>query len=155
MTFNYRPSVGSLAVTITVQPAGLLAPWSLEGPNGFVETGSGDAVVLVWDAGTYTLTWEPVPGWSLPDVPVVSGTVTTNGPPLPLGGTYLDPPFVATSAGALGDAGLAAGSACWTTMATATWTSSSATVARPAACCATTATWRSPTSRPGRWPKRA
>ncbi|MBK8167408.1 MAG: M6 family metalloprotease domain-containing protein [bacterium] len=109
MTFNYRPSVGSLAVTITVQPAGLLAPWSLEGPNGFVETGSGDAVVLVWDAGTYTLTWEPVPGWSLPDVPVVSGTVTTNGPPLPLGGTYLDPPFVATSAGALGDAGAGRG----------------------------------------------
>jgi M6 family metalloprotease-like protein len=109
MTFNYRPSVGSLAVTITVQPTGLLAPWSLEGPNGFVETGSGDAVVLVWDAGTYTLTWQPVPGWSLPATPIVSGAVTTNGPPLPLGGTYLDPPFVAISSGALGDTGAGRG----------------------------------------------
>lgn len=105
MTFNYRPSVGSLAVSITVQPTGLLAPWSLEGPNGFSETGTGDAVVLVWDAGAYTLTWQPVPGWSLPASPVVGGTVTTNGPPLELGGTYLDPPFAAISSGALGDTG--------------------------------------------------
>ncbi len=109
MTFNYRPSVGSLAVSITVQPAGLLAPWRLEGPNGFLETGSGDAVVLVWDAGTYTLTWLPVPGWSLPAAPVAAGAVTESGPPLALGGTYQDPPFVATSAGSLGDTGAGRG----------------------------------------------
>lgn len=109
MTFNYRPTVGSLAVSITVQPAGLQAPWQLEGPDGFAETGSGDAEVLVWTAGTYTLTWLPVPGWSLPAVPVVSGTVTTSGSALVLAGTYLDPPFVATSAGALGDAGAGRG----------------------------------------------
>jgi len=109
MTFNYRPEVGSLAVAITALPAGLQSRWRLEGPNGYLESGAGDTTLLVRDAGLYTLTWLGLPGWSLPSPAVVTGTVATTGEALAITGLHQMPPFIAISAGALGDAGAGRG----------------------------------------------
>lgn len=109
MTFSYRPSIGSLAVNITAQPAGLLAPWQLEGPDGYLETGAGNAALVVWAPGQYTLTWLGVPGWTSPSPAVVTGTVATTGAALAFTGVHANAPFTATSAGVLGDAGAGRG----------------------------------------------
>jgi hypothetical protein len=89
-------------VTIDCEPDGLQASWSLSGPYGGV-TGSGDAVLSLFDAGTHTITWEQVPYWTGPAGPQeqtipVGGAATYNG-------IYSDGPFTALVAGGLGAAG--------------------------------------------------
>ncbi|MBK7771635.1 MAG: M6 family metalloprotease domain-containing protein [bacterium] len=109
MTFNYREAPGSLSVSIAIQPAGLPAPWRLEGPNGYLETGTGDAGLLVSDEGDYTLTWLPVPGWSSPAPSVVTATVSATGTPPAFVGVYTNPPFVTAGGGSVGDTGAGRG----------------------------------------------
>ncbi len=109
MTFNYREALGTMAVSVEPQPAGLLAPWTLTGPNGFEESGEGADNMLVWDEGLYTLTWGDVPGWSEPDPITASVTIVDGGAPAVIVGLYTDPPFTAAVAGDAGDAGAAAG----------------------------------------------
>ncbi len=108
MTFNYRESLGSMAVFVTVQPDGLLAPWTLSGPAGFVHVGEGAGSLLVWQEGQYTLTWSELPGWTSPEPLQATFNVTASDPPVVVTGQYADPPFAAVTAGPIADAGPAA-----------------------------------------------
>lgn len=109
MSFDFRPAVGSLAVNMVVEPAGLDAPWSVDGPDGYFATGAGDTTLIVWTAGQYSATWLPMPGWSAPAIPQVAGSVLATGSPLLLSGHYANPPFTPHTVGALGDAGASRG----------------------------------------------
>ncbi len=109
MSFNFRESLGTMAVVVEVGPGDLPGPWRLEGPGGFVETGAGDRNLLVWAEGTYTLTWLSLPGWTTPDPAVASGVIVNGGAPATFIGTYTDPPFAAVTTGPLGDAGAGRG----------------------------------------------
>ncbi|MEZ4387611.1 MAG: M6 family metalloprotease domain-containing protein [Candidatus Krumholzibacteriia bacterium] len=109
MTFNYREALGTMAVSVEPQPAGLLAPWTLTGPNLYQQTGEGAANMLVWDAGLYTLTWGDVPGWREPDPISESFEIVDGGAPAVFVGVYTDPPFTSVAAGDAGDSGAAAG----------------------------------------------
>ena len=52
-------------VVVNPEPDGLDAEWHLEGPDSYELDGSGDRTLTVWTAGSYTITWQPVTGWSL------------------------------------------------------------------------------------------
>lgn len=108
MVFNFREDLGTMAVLIEPQPAGLLAPWTLEGPAGYLVTGEGADNFLVWDEGSYTLTWGDVPGWSEPDPITETLEVLEGAAPALFVGVYSDPPLAAVAAGDAGDAGQAA-----------------------------------------------
>lgn len=108
MTFNFREGLGTMGVTVQPEPASLLAPWTLTGPNGYEETGEGYDAMLVWDEGLYTLTWGDVPGWSEPDPIEQTVEMVEGGAPAVFIGTYTDPPFQTVAVGAAGDAGPAA-----------------------------------------------
>ncbi|MCB1151769.1 hypothetical protein KDK88_09475, partial [bacterium] len=64
-TYVAAPSAWSL--TISPEPEGIHAPWSLAGPGGFFESGVGARTVIVGTRGLYTATWENVPGWLTPE----------------------------------------------------------------------------------------
>jgi len=108
MTFDYREGLGTMGVTIEPLPAGMTAPWTLAGPNGYWLAGEGYRSVLVWDEGVYTLTWGDVPGWSEPEPAVATWEVVEGGVPAHFAGTYTDPPFASVPAGAAGHAGAVA-----------------------------------------------
>jgi M6 family metalloprotease-like protein len=108
MVFNYREDLGTMAVAIEPEPAGLLAPWTLDGPAGYQMTGEGADNFLVWDEGSYTLTWGDVPGWSEPDPIAETLEVLEGAAPAAFVGVYTDPPLIALAAGDAGDAGQAA-----------------------------------------------
>jgi M6 family metalloprotease-like protein len=107
MTFDFREALGTMSVTVQPQPEGLLAPWTLTGPGDYLLEGEGYASILVWDEGTYTLTWGDLPGWSEPDPLVESSLIVDGGAPVLFEGTYGDPPFTVVAAGPAGDAGAA------------------------------------------------
>lgn len=109
MTFNYREGLGTMAVVIDPVPAGAPARWSLIGPAGFVETGTGSRSFLVWLEGPYTLTWLPMPGWTAPETTVMTGNIVSGGDPVIFTGVYSDPPFAAAIAGPFGVAGASRG----------------------------------------------
>lgn len=58
------PTTGS--IVIDAGPETIDTPWSLSGPNGFAETGTGDAAFDNIDTGEYSLTWSAVSGWITP-----------------------------------------------------------------------------------------
>ncbi|MBD3221017.1 M6 family metalloprotease domain-containing protein, partial [bacterium] len=109
MTFDFREALGTMAVTVQPQPDGLLAPWTLEGPNGYLVEGEGFESRLVWDEGTYTLTWGDVPGWTEPDPIAESFELVEGGAPAVFVGTYSDPPFATVATGVAEDPGAVRG----------------------------------------------
>jgi hypothetical protein len=64
-------------ITIDATPDSIAAPWQLTGPRGFVRNDAGDAHLIGVPAGAYTLTWQDVVRWSLPDPGVSSQTVVS------------------------------------------------------------------------------
>lgn len=100
---------GLPSIIVAPQPAGIPAPWLLEGPDGFLLEGAGYAVVTTSLPGDYTLTWQPVFGWTSPDSLVQNTQVERFGSPPTFVGVYTDPPFTAVVDGPLADAGPAAG----------------------------------------------
>ncbi len=54
------------AIRIDATPNALDAPWTLRGPDGFVQTGSGDAVLESLAPGAYSMAWGEVAGWEAP-----------------------------------------------------------------------------------------
>lgn len=54
-------------VVVSVQPAGLAAPWFLVGPDGFWLQGAGDRTLSAAAPGTYTILWAPLAGWRTPE----------------------------------------------------------------------------------------
>lgn len=71
------PAVGSF--TINPEPNSISAPWQLLGPGGYAQSGAGDMTIVNMTAGTYTLTWGAVQGWTTPSPGVVTQTLVANG----------------------------------------------------------------------------
>ncbi len=55
------------AVSILAQPTDLDPSWTLTGPGGYSFAGSGDQLIGDLTAGSYTLTWDDVDGWTVPE----------------------------------------------------------------------------------------
>lgn len=68
-------------------------------------TGAGDSEMLLWAAGTYTLTWLPLPGWTAPDPSLTVSDLVDGAGVVVFTGAYTDPPFVAATDGPLGESG--------------------------------------------------
>jgi len=72
-------------IEINPNPDQIDAPWSVQGPGEYLETGNGDQIITAMDAGEYTLTWLDVPGWNAPAMNPQTithegfGTVTVQG----------------------------------------------------------------------------
>ncbi len=68
------PSAGDITFTISAEaaitvrplPMGLDAAWQLTGPDGYSLDGTGEMLVDGLDAGSYTITWTDITGWSVP-----------------------------------------------------------------------------------------
>ncbi len=71
------PQVGS--IELDPEPNSIDAPWQIIGPNGFDQSGSGDATLGDMAAGSYTLTWGAVTGWTTPSPDVATQTLAANG----------------------------------------------------------------------------
>ncbi len=67
------------ALSISVEPTALPAPWRLAGPQGLSQEGTGAASVNGVPAGAYTLTWLPLEGWDPPTPPQDSRTLAPGG----------------------------------------------------------------------------
>lgn len=89
-------------VTLDCEPDGLDAGWTLTGPYGTI-TGHGDATFDLFDAGSYTVSWDPSPYWTAPSGP--QQQVIAEGGSATFQGVYTDGPFVAVTAGALATPG--------------------------------------------------
>lgn len=84
-------------VVITVQPAGLAAPWFLLGPDGFWLQGTGDRTLAGIAPGSYTVMWAPLAPWHTPDPS--SATLTAPvGETITFAGVYHTPAAVAGAA---------------------------------------------------------
>jgi len=90
------------AIVMDCEPDGVEAEWTISGP-GFDFSSSGDRLLNVFQAGTFTVTWEDIPYWTDPTGPQVA-TVAEDGT-LTFTGQYTDGPFAASTAGPLGDTG--------------------------------------------------
>ncbi len=91
-------------IVVDVEPDGLDAAWTLDGPDGYRKSGTDDTTVPVWAAGSFTLTWQPVNGWTLPAVNPDAQIVDVGATATFLG-QYTGPPFTALTDGPLGDTG--------------------------------------------------
>jgi hypothetical protein len=89
-------------VTMDCEPNGVAATWHMTGPYE-TRTGNGDAVLQLFDAGQYTVTWDPTPYWTGPAAPQVV-TIPLHGNAM-FSGTYTGGPFTARTSGGLAAAG--------------------------------------------------
>lgn len=75
--------VSNGSVVISVEPAGLSAPWTLIGPYGFQQQGGGSDSLSDLPIGTFTLTWNTVAGYTTPSSDTqtltADGTITFLG----------------------------------------------------------------------------
>ncbi len=101
-------AVADYAGTIHVDadPDGLDAGWHMEGPFGFVQDRTNDAEMTVFAAGEYTITWQPVEGWTSPPVLVETLILEEDGE-IFFDAVYTDGPFTGRTDGVLGNAGTA------------------------------------------------
>lgn len=74
------------SIAIAAEPGGFFdVPWVLEGPSGFLASGAGDTTLNELSAGSYSVTWEGVFGWILPERVTVErwlppgGEITVSG----------------------------------------------------------------------------
>lgn len=80
-------------ITIVIEPAGLAAPWRLEGPSGFQRSGQGAMLLDGVDAGSYTVTWSGHDGYTLSSPSTLSGVLAA-GRNLAFTGRYSHEPVV-------------------------------------------------------------
>ncbi len=80
------PQVG--AITINPEPNSISAPWQITGPNNVTLSAEGDSTLAGVVAGSYTLTWESVEGWTTPSPAAETQTLAANGT-LTFTGTYV------------------------------------------------------------------
>ena len=75
-------------VVINPEPAAMnsTAPWTLTGPNSYIQTGTGDQTVNNLTVGNYTITWGAVTGWTSP---AQATKALTNGGTTTFIGTYV------------------------------------------------------------------
>ncbi|MBK9304449.1 MAG: hypothetical protein IPM94_11310 [bacterium] len=81
------PLTGTLAIDAT--PDDLAAPWQVTGPDGYAQSGSGDATFADLAPGDYTLAWGDVAGWSAPE-PATATQALAAGEEVEFAGTYVD-----------------------------------------------------------------
>jgi len=60
---------------VNVQPAGLDAGWTINGPDGFTASGTGQTALAIGGAGDYEVTWDAVNGYLQP----IADTFTYDG----------------------------------------------------------------------------
>ncbi len=58
------PTTGT--VNVVIVPAGLQAPWTLEGPDDYTHAGTGDEILADLEAGDYDVTWGAVTNYIAP-----------------------------------------------------------------------------------------
>ena len=58
------PATGT--VKVVINPTGLQAPWTLDGPNGYSHDGTGDEILADLEVGDYEIAWESVVNWESP-----------------------------------------------------------------------------------------
>jgi formylglycine-generating enzyme required for sulfatase activity len=66
-------------ITIDAEPNSISAPWQITGPGGFDLSGAKDASFSDRVAGSYTLTWGALAGWTTPSPAVVTQTLALGG----------------------------------------------------------------------------
>lgn len=88
LTFSGTYASQSGTISIDPEPNEIDAPWSISGPNGFSQVGSGDTALESMDAGTYTLVWGEVTGWWSPSPVTVIQTLVVDQT-LQFSGTYI------------------------------------------------------------------
>ena len=76
-TSNAPPTSGT--VVVTPSPATLDISWTLRGPGGFSENGSGARTFTSQSLGNYTLTWGAVAGWVRPSPTTVTQKLEAGG----------------------------------------------------------------------------
>jgi formylglycine-generating enzyme required for sulfatase activity len=74
-------------ITISPQPSGINAPWSITGPDEYSNSGTGSSTLSSMTAGSYTLTWGAVSGYTTPSPATQAQTLTAQGS-LTFSGTY-------------------------------------------------------------------
>ncbi len=79
------PALGE--IRINAQPVGEPFEWSLQRGGAVDAVGAGDTVLAGRSAGSYRLTWQPRPNWSLPDTNPAVGDLPAGGR-LVLRGSY-------------------------------------------------------------------
>ncbi len=97
---------GSLIVDI--DPAGVDAPWHLQGPEGLDFTSSGETSLNLYLTGEYTLTFLDVPVWTMPS-PNPQVQTLIDGEVITFTGLFTDGPFEAVTTGPIADTGLSQG----------------------------------------------
>jgi uncharacterized protein (TIGR02145 family) len=63
----YVPISLTGTIVIDPEPDSINAPWTLEGPNDYITSGSGDVTLTDLAVGEYTITWEEVNNWEAPE----------------------------------------------------------------------------------------
>lgn len=66
-------------IMIDPQPDSINAPWQLNGSDGFVRSGVGNASLTGLVAGGYSVTWGTVEGWTPPNPATVAQTLAGSG----------------------------------------------------------------------------
>lgn len=105
---TYAQTNYAATIVLDPDPDLLFAAWHLDGPDSYVNDGAGGATIPVWTAGSYTVTWQPMPGWTSPD-PSLETKIVPEDSTVTFSATYSDPPFTGITAGPLGDTGAGRG----------------------------------------------
>ncbi len=63
---------GSSSLHVNTQPLGDSAGWSIAGPGGYAESGSGMATLALTESGSYTITWDEVAGYMQPGMETIT-----------------------------------------------------------------------------------
>ncbi len=90
-------------VVVNAEPDGVEASWNLTGPDLDI-TRSGDLILNLWAAGSYTITWQDIPRWNSPANNPETLIVAEDGV-ITFLGVYSDGPFSSSTAGDLGNTG--------------------------------------------------
>ena len=75
------------SIIVSPIPDTIDAPWTLMGPGGVSQTGTGKQGLVDMPAGSYTVTWGWLENWITPDPPTVTATLDA-GQSIALTGTY-------------------------------------------------------------------
>ncbi len=79
------------SITVLAEPESIDAGWTLSGPDGFQQTGTGTQSFQQCEPGTYTLEWNDVPDWISPSQNPIVKTLSP-GDSYTFSGEYAEPP---------------------------------------------------------------
>ncbi len=83
LMFTGTYTIATGAIIINPGPDGIMAPWAITGPDGYEASGAGYTALTGRTAGSYTLTWGELVGWTRPSPAAVTldlaGSLTFSG----------------------------------------------------------------------------